>query len=32
MKKFKLLAVLAHPGDEWLGFGGTIAKSRDPHP
>src|SRR5664279_1856931 len=26
MKKLKLLAVLAHPDDESLGFGGMIAK------
>jgi len=25
-QKFKLMAVLAHPDDESLGFGGTLAK------
>jgi len=26
MKRLKLMAVLAHPDDESLGFGGTLAK------
>src|SRR4051812_25566744 len=26
IQKFKLMAVLAHPDDESLGFGGTLAK------
>jgi LmbE family N-acetylglucosaminyl deacetylase len=25
-KRFKLMAVLAHPDDESLGFGGTLAR------
>src|SRR5215469_18884275 len=28
-RRFRLLAVLAHPDDESLGFGGTLAKYAD---